>query len=185
MLRKLATAAYLELYRTDPNSFRLTSIHGRSRDRRSGDDAKAIKEYHAAVAARPDVPNLHYGLGHLLWKDLQVPEARRELQTELAINPQHAGALHDLGNTYLAEHRPEKQNPIWKRPSRPTRQTRKSILTWARCMRSFKNRRRPKANINSPCPATTMDQFITNWRDSISPSIVKKRRRMSLQFHRR
>jgi len=51
----------------------------------------------------------------LLWKGLSVPEARVELEAELKINPSHAGALHDLGNTYLLEHQPEVGLPYLKR----------------------------------------------------------------------
>jgi tetratricopeptide (TPR) repeat protein len=76
-----------------------------------GHDGKAIDEYGAAVAMKPSLPNLHYSLGHLLWKDLKTAEARKEFQAELAINPRHAGALHDLGNTYLLEHQPEQALP--------------------------------------------------------------------------
>jgi tetratricopeptide (TPR) repeat protein len=107
---KLATAAYLQLYRADSNSYRLHQLLA-DLDSTNGDDAKAVDEYRAAIAAKPELPNLHYSLGHLLWKNVQVPEARAELQAELAINPQHAGALHDLGNTYLAEYQSEKAKP--------------------------------------------------------------------------
>jgi tetratricopeptide (TPR) repeat protein len=50
-----------------------------------------------------------------LWKDLKVPEARFELETELALNPGHAGALDDLGDTYLLEHQPKKALPYLER----------------------------------------------------------------------
>ena len=76
-----------------------------------GDDGKAIEEYRAAIALKPSLPNLHYSLGHLLWKDLKVPEARVELEAELALNPRHPGALNDLGDTYLLEHQPNKALP--------------------------------------------------------------------------
>jgi Tfp pilus assembly protein PilF len=72
-----------------------------------GNDGKAIEEYQTAVAMKPSVPNLHYSLGHLLWKDLKTEEARKEFEAELEINPRHAGALHDFGDTYLLEHQPE------------------------------------------------------------------------------
>ena len=107
---KLATAAYLQLYRTDPNSYRLHQLLA-DLESTNGDDAKAEEEYRAAIAARPELPNLHYSLGHLLWKNVQVPEARAELQAELAINPRHPGALHDLGNTYLADYQSENAKP--------------------------------------------------------------------------
>ena len=80
-----------------------------------GNDGKAMEEYRAAIAVKPSLPNLHYSLGHLLWKDLKVPEARVELEAELALNPRHAGALNDLGDTYLLEHQPNKALPYLER----------------------------------------------------------------------
>jgi len=107
---KLATAAYLRLYQADPNSYRLHQLMG-DLEAAKGDDGKAIEEYRAAIALRPSVSNLHYSLGHLLWKDLKVPEARIEFEAELALNPRHPGALNDLGDTYLLEHQPNKALP--------------------------------------------------------------------------
>src|SRR6266581_1190008 len=104
---KLATAAYLRLLQADPNSYRLHQLTG-DFNAAKGNDGKAIEEYRLAVASKPSLPNLHYSLGHLLWKDLKVSEARQELEAELALNPRHAGALNDLGNTYLLEHQPDK-----------------------------------------------------------------------------
>lgn len=107
---KLATTTYLRLYQADPDSYRLHQLMGDLEAAR-GDDAKAIEEYRAAIALKPSSPNLHYSLGHLLWKDLKVPEARVELEAELAMNQRHAGALNDLGNTYLLEHQPNTALP--------------------------------------------------------------------------
>ncbi|MGA7633693.1 MAG: tetratricopeptide repeat protein [Terriglobales bacterium] len=107
---KLATAAYLRLYQADPNSYRLHQLMGDLEAAR-GDDGKAIEEYRAALAIKSSLPNLHYSLGHLLWKDLKVPEARVEFEAELALNPRHPGALNDLGDTYLLEHQPDKALP--------------------------------------------------------------------------
>jgi tetratricopeptide (TPR) repeat protein len=103
---KLATAAYLQLYQVEPNSYRVHQLKG-DLEAAKGNDGKAIEEYRSAIALKPSLPNLHYALGHLLWKDLKVPEARVELEAELALNPRHAGALNDLGNTYLLEHQPK------------------------------------------------------------------------------
>ena len=111
---KLATAAYLRLYQADPNSYRWHQLMGDIAAAK-GDDGKAIEEYRAAVLLKPSLPNLHYSLGHLLWKDLKVPEARIELEAELASNPHHAGALTDLGDTYLLEHQPGKALPYLNR----------------------------------------------------------------------
>jgi len=104
---KLATQAYLRLYQADPNSYRVFQLMG-DLEAAKGNDGKAIEEYRAALAVKPSVPNLHYSLGHLLWRDLKTDDARKEFNAELDLNPRHAGALHDLGNTYLLEHQPEK-----------------------------------------------------------------------------
>lgn len=111
---KLATAAYLSLYQAGPDSYRLHQLMGDLYAAKNN-DGKAIEEYRLAIASKPALPNLHYSLGHLLWKDLQVSDARQELEAELALNPQHAGALNDLGNTYLLEHQPEKALPYLSR----------------------------------------------------------------------
>jgi tetratricopeptide (TPR) repeat protein len=104
---KLATQAYLRLYQADPDSYRVHELTG-DMEAAKENDSKAIEEYRTAVAMKPSVANLHYSLGHLLWKELKTDEARRELNAELELNPQHAGALRDLGSTYLAEHQPER-----------------------------------------------------------------------------
>ena len=104
---KLATSAYLRLYQADPNSYRVHQLMG-DLAAAEEDDNKAMDEYRAAIALKPSVPNLHYSLGHLLWKNLRTAEARPEFEIELGLNPRHVGALHDLGDTYLLEHQPEK-----------------------------------------------------------------------------
>jgi tetratricopeptide (TPR) repeat protein len=110
---KLATAAYLHLYQADGNSYRMHQLLGDLAAARN-DDSKAIEEYQAAIATKPILPNLHYSLGHIYWKDLKVPETRVEFEEELKINPRHPGALNELGDTYLLEHQAEKALPYLK-----------------------------------------------------------------------
>lgn len=107
---KLATSAYMSLYQADPDSYRLHQIMGDLAAARNN-DGKAVEEYRAAIALKPALPNLHYSLAHVLWKDLKIKEAREEFETELKINPRHPGALNELGDTYLLEHQPEKALP--------------------------------------------------------------------------
>jgi tetratricopeptide (TPR) repeat protein len=107
---KLATAAYLRLYRADADSYRVHQLMGDLAAARN-DDAKAIEEYQAAITLKPTLPNLHYSLGHVFWKDLKVPEARADFEAELKINPRHPGALNEIGDTYLLEHLAEKAMP--------------------------------------------------------------------------
>lgn len=111
---KLATAAYLNLYQADPNSYRMHQLSGDLAAAKN-DDGKAIEEYRAAIALKAALPNLHYSLGHVLWKDLKVSEARQEFEEELKLNSQHPGALNELGDTYLLEHQPEKAMPLLER----------------------------------------------------------------------
>jgi tetratricopeptide (TPR) repeat protein len=111
---KLATEAYLRLYRADPDSYRVHQLVA-DLDATKGEDGKAIEEYRAAIALKPSVSNLHYSLGHVLWKDLKVDEAREQFEAELALNPRHAGALVELGDTYLLEHQPDKALPYLSR----------------------------------------------------------------------
>jgi tetratricopeptide (TPR) repeat protein len=62
------------------------------------DPEGAIREFRAAVAANPKEPNVHFGLGYLLWTKGQYPEAAREFQAEIANDPHHAQAM-----LYLAD----------------------------------------------------------------------------------
>jgi len=107
---KVATEAYLKLSELDANSYRMHQLMG-DLAAANGDDRKAMEEYRAAIAIKPFLPNLHYSLGHLLWKDLKVKEAREEFEVELKLDPRHPGALDELGDTYLLEHQPERALP--------------------------------------------------------------------------
>jgi tetratricopeptide (TPR) repeat protein len=58
----------------------------------------AIEEFRAAVKANPKQPNVHFGLGYLLWTQFQLEEAAQEFQAELDNDPAHVQAM-----LYLAE----------------------------------------------------------------------------------
>jgi len=62
------------------------------------DKEGAIREFRAAVAANPKEPNVHFGLGYLLWTKSDYTEAAKEFQTELDNDPQHSQAM-----LYLAD----------------------------------------------------------------------------------
>jgi tetratricopeptide (TPR) repeat protein len=111
---RLALAAYLRLFEVDADSYRAHQVLGDMEDLR-GEDAKAIAEYETALTKRPTLPNLHYQIGHLEWKSYKTEDARKQFQAELEINPRHAGALFDLGSTYLREHQPDKALVYFKR----------------------------------------------------------------------
>lgn len=62
------------------------------------DHLGAIREFRAAAAANPKEPNVHFGLGYLLWTRAEYPEAAKEFQTELDNDPHHQQAM-----LYLAD----------------------------------------------------------------------------------
>lgn len=104
--KDLAVAAFAKLLQTAPDSDRAHQLLGNI-DAAQGRDAEAIQEYQKALAKNPSLPNLHYEVGHLLWKIFKVSEARKEFDAELSLNPRHVGALLDMGATYLYDHQPE------------------------------------------------------------------------------
>lgn len=57
------------------------------------DHAGATLQFRAAVKANPHEPDVHFGLGYLLWSQNQLEEAAREFQAELKNVPGHAEAL--------------------------------------------------------------------------------------------
>ena len=71
------------------------------------DNAGAAQQFRAAVKADPREPNVHFGLGYLLWGLMQYEEAAQEFQAELANNPDHAQALAYLADTDMRLSHPE------------------------------------------------------------------------------
>lgn len=55
--------------------------------------AGAIEQFRAAVKADPKFPDVHFGLGYLLWTQNQFDEAAREFKAELDNVPENAQAL--------------------------------------------------------------------------------------------
>jgi tetratricopeptide (TPR) repeat protein len=72
----------------------------------------AIEQFRAAVKANPSEPNVHFGLGYLLWTQKQLEEAASEFQAELANDPKHTQAMLYLGDTYLQLNQPDKARPL-------------------------------------------------------------------------
>jgi tetratricopeptide (TPR) repeat protein len=62
------------------------------------DHEGAMREFRAAIQANPKEPNVHFGLGYLLWTKGQYADAAKEFQAELDNDPQHRQAM-----LYLAD----------------------------------------------------------------------------------
>lgn len=64
-------------------------------------EVDATTEFQAAVKADPRAPDVHFGYGYLLWRQLKFDEAETEFKSELANNPDHPLALTYLGDTEI------------------------------------------------------------------------------------
>jgi tetratricopeptide (TPR) repeat protein len=76
------------------------------------DDAGAMVQFRAAVKAGPKEPNVHFGLGYLLWTQRQFDEAASEFRIELENNPNYAQAMTYLADTEMQLNHPEAAMPL-------------------------------------------------------------------------
>ena len=67
----------------------------------------AIRQFRDAVKANPKEPEVHFGLGYLLWTQGDYPEAEKEFRAELVNDPTDAKSLTYLGDTLLHLHQPQ------------------------------------------------------------------------------
>ena len=72
----------------------------------------AVQEFRDAEKANPREPDVHYGLGYLLWRLMQYEEAAQEFQAELANNPDHGQAMTYLADTDMKLGHPEAALPV-------------------------------------------------------------------------
>ena len=76
------------------------------------DHAGATEQFRAAVKANPKEPNVHFGLGYLLWTRGQYQEAAEEFQTELTNIPNNAQALAYLADSKMKLNDPKAALPL-------------------------------------------------------------------------
>jgi tetratricopeptide (TPR) repeat protein len=75
----------------------------------------ATREFRAAVQANPKEPNVHFGLGYLLWTQLQYQEASQEFQAELENTPDYSMAMLYLADSDIKLNRSEDAKPLLER----------------------------------------------------------------------
>jgi tetratricopeptide (TPR) repeat protein len=102
---------YHEILNLNAESAEADMLAGEALDEMK-DNEGSTKMFRAAAKANPKEPNVHFGLGYLLWTQKQYPEAATEFQAELANDPGHAQAMVYLGDTYLQLNRPEEARPL-------------------------------------------------------------------------
>jgi tetratricopeptide (TPR) repeat protein len=82
------------------------------------DPAGAIKQFRAAVKADPREPDVHFGLGYLLWTQNQFEEAAQQFKLEIDNFPNDAQALAYLADSNVRLNRPEVARPILEKAMR-------------------------------------------------------------------
>lgn len=109
--------AYHEMLLQNAESAEADMLAGEALDSLK-DPVGAIKQFRAAAQANPKEPEVHFGLGYLLWTQRQYPEAATELQAELANDPDHPMALTYLGDADSQLNKPELARPLFEKAIR-------------------------------------------------------------------
>jgi Flp pilus assembly protein TadD len=68
-----------------------------------GNSVAAEKQLRAAVQIDPQEPNVHFGLGYLLWKQSRWSDAAREFQLELDKNSEHKSSRIYLADAWVRQ----------------------------------------------------------------------------------
>jgi tetratricopeptide (TPR) repeat protein len=76
------------------------------------DHTQATQQFRAAVKADPKAPNAHFGLGYLLWTQMQYEEAAENFKAELEIDPNHAQSMAYLADCDIRMSQPEAALPL-------------------------------------------------------------------------
>jgi len=82
------------------------------------DHEGAIREFRAATAADPKEPNVHFGLGYLLWTRGQYQDAAAEFQKEITNNPHHVQAMLYLADTQILMNQSDAARPLLEQVGR-------------------------------------------------------------------
>ena len=100
-----------EILTVNPESAEADMLAGEALDEMK-DSKGAIEQFRAAAKADPRMPDVHFGLGYLLWVDSQYQDALPEFQAELENNPGHAQALTYLADSQMKLNTPEHAGPL-------------------------------------------------------------------------
>lgn len=93
---------YAQILRDAPNSAEADILAGEAYDGLNDPD-QAIIQFRAAEGIAPHDPNVHFGLGYLLWKQYKYDAAVVEFNLELKDNPDSARALAYLGDIAIKQ----------------------------------------------------------------------------------
>jgi tetratricopeptide (TPR) repeat protein len=105
---------YHEILMLNAESAEADMLAGEAEDELKNYDG-AIQRFRAAAKADPKEPDVHFGLGYILWTQRQYAEASGEFQAELDNNPSHVQALLYLGDCEMKLNHPELAPPLLKK----------------------------------------------------------------------
>jgi tetratricopeptide (TPR) repeat protein len=108
---------YHEILTLNAESAEADMLAGEAQDELK-DHAGAIEQFRAAVKANPKEPDVHFGLGYLLWGEKHYTEAVSEFQAELSNNPNHVQAMIYLADTEMQMNHPETAEPLLEKAIR-------------------------------------------------------------------
>lgn len=103
--------AFQRMVALDADSAEAEMLMGEALDEMK-DHEGAVRQFRAAAKVNPREPNVHFGLGYLLWTKGQYPEAAAEFQAELANDPLHLKAKLYLGDAKMQMNQPEEARPL-------------------------------------------------------------------------
>lgn len=102
---------YKEILQLNAESAEADMLAGEALDEMK-DNEGSTKMFRAAAKANPKEPNVHFGLGYLLWTQKQYKEAGEEFAAELANDPDHVQARLYLADTEIQLNQMETARPL-------------------------------------------------------------------------
>jgi tetratricopeptide (TPR) repeat protein len=106
-MQQLTLQSYEALARLASDSARTHELAGRLAAE-GDDEPTALREFKLAELRDPDLPGIHYAIGHLLMRNRQHQEAVDEFLAELKTDPYNPLVQCELGSTYLELRDPDK-----------------------------------------------------------------------------
>ena len=105
---------YREILALNSESAEADMLAGEALDEMK-DNEGSTKMFRAAVKANPKEPNVHFGLGYLLWTQKLYEEAASEFHAELANDPNHIQAMLYLADAEMQMNQMEDSGPLLER----------------------------------------------------------------------
>ena len=110
--------AIYRMYQKAPSSYRVDQLSAEVFETQ-GKYTEAVAEYRKAIEKNPKAINLHYRLGRALLQQSHDPavleQARKEFETELALNPSDAVAEYQVAQILAAEQKKAEAAPHFER----------------------------------------------------------------------